>query len=93
MKACALCKRVDSGAPPARHWFGDFAGWVGFGGLFALAPKCPMCLAAYLAMATGIGLSVTAVTRFKAALLILCAVAVGAAITRWVRRYWLASRT
>jgi hypothetical protein len=51
----------------------DVVDWIVPGAIFALIPKCPMCLAAYIAAWTGIGLSFTAATYLRTALLVLCA--------------------
>ena len=40
--------------------------------ILAVLPKCPACLVAYVALGTGIGLSLTAATYIRLSLVVLC---------------------
>ena len=68
----------------------EIAGWVVPGATLALLPKCPACVAGYLALATGLGVSFstaaylrTSLVIFSVSVLILLAARRG---IRWRRR-------
>ena len=66
MNACCVRRR---GAEPKSR---GVAAWLVPGGLLVLMPKCPVCLAGYVAAATGLGLSVPAASSLRLALIVLC---------------------
>ena len=51
---------------------GEMASWIVPGAILVLLPKCPMCFAAYLMIATGISVSVAAAVSLRAFLIVVC---------------------
>ncbi len=52
----------------------------------ALVPKCPMCVAAYVVLFTGIGLSLSAAAAMRWALIALSVAALACLVLRALRR-------
>lgn len=67
MPAC--CQGKPPRATLARG--AEATGWLLPAAALALLPKCPCCLAAYIALFTGIGLSVETAAYIRPALLVL----------------------
>ncbi|MBE3605298.1 hypothetical protein IMX07_16970 [bacterium] len=80
MSAYRCCQGVARGpaaAPRATPARTGFARWLAPAALFALTPKCPLCIAAYLTAATGIGVSASSVTWMRTAAIMIGAGALG----------------
>ena len=55
--------------------------------VFAIIPKCPVCLAGYIALGTGLGLSITTATYIRIVLIILCILSLLYFVVKHISRF------
>ncbi len=70
----------------------DVAGYVAPTAVLVLLPKCPACIVAWLAIGTGIGVTVSTATYLRTSLLVLCVACLAYVAARHVFR-WMAKRS
>ncbi|QDU93922.1 hypothetical protein [Lignipirellula cremea] len=81
MTSAPCCRRGKSATVTAVRQ-SHLAGWLLPGLVLLLLPKCPVCLAGYVALATGLALPLSVAAELRTGLLglcVTCLVAVGAA--------------
>jgi hypothetical protein len=87
VSAGRCCEAVPRGSPVTRRSYLGIAGWVVPGTILALLPKCPACVAAYVAIGTGLALSAAAAAYLRTSLVVLCIASLSySAATRLRRR-------
>ena len=80
--------RDNTRQPASRfHRGGELAGWALPSATLVLLPKCPACVAAYVALATGIGISVPTAMYLRTMLVVLCVASLVFIATRRLRHH------
>lgn len=67
-----------------RGW--HLAQWLAPVVTLTLMPKCPVCVATYVALATGVGISIPAAGQLRVVLMVLCVGALGFLALRAFRK-------
>ncbi len=83
MTTHACCGRKAAAA--RRGFWKRASGGVLPGALLVLMPKCPMCIAAYIALATGVGVSVSTAAYLREGMLMVCALSLAYLTVRYFR--------
>ncbi len=87
MSACCGISDGESvvSRPPSSDLRASF-GWIGPAGMLALIPKCPACIAAYVAICTGLGISISTASIMRTSIIAVCIASMTYFATRLVNR-------
>lgn len=77
---------------PRADCCGRVAGWVVPGVVLAVLPKCPVCMAAYIALGSGVGLSIQTATYLRVVLIALSVASLAYLGAKSIRRCFPAGR-
>lgn len=83
MNSCHYCQGathdLDKVSPRPSHWrrVSEIVGWIAPSATLVLLPKCPVCVAMYVALVSGVGISVASAAKVRMLLLILCVAILG----------------
>lgn len=89
MSTARCCDRPSRRSPARRGL--DVAGHVVPAAVLVLLPKCPACIVAWLAVGTGIGVTMSTAAYLRTLLLVVCAACLVYMAARHVVR-WIAVR-
>lgn len=85
MSACCSRRKASRTASWARRGL-EIGEWMVPSIMLALMPKCPACVAAYIAIGTGIGISMPTATYLRVTVVILCVASLVFLAARRARR-------
>jgi threonine/homoserine/homoserine lactone efflux protein len=79
--SAACCKNKGWG-----RQLSELIRWIVPSAILVLLPKCPLCLAAYLAAGTGFGISFTTAASIRYLLMVLCTASLAYLAVRHLRQ-------
>src|ERR1700751_4645665 len=77
------CCRIQTGRRLQQGWWQGTSSCVGSGAMLVLLPKCPMCIAAYLALWTGANVAMPAATHLRPLLALVFVASAALLLLRW----------
>lgn len=89
MRGQACCEAecaVEAERAPRSSGLARVVEWTLPGAVLVLMPKCPACVAAYVALGTGVGISISAASYVRAGIIMACVAALMYLAARQARR-------
>lgn len=86
--SCSSASPTRSTARRGGRWL-EAMGWLVSTLGLLLLPKCPVCLAAYVALFTGVGISLSLANTLHCLLPIACSLLIFGLLILAIRRHWL----